>query len=178
MVPWLDENSESPNQPNNQDIWPMIEADFKFAYENLPATQPEAGRANSWAAAAYLAKTYLYQKKYSEASPLFTTIIASGQTSSGEKYGLMDRFHDNFNPAVENNKESVFAIQMTANDGTNTIANANEGGMLNFPYNSPFRCCGFISLPKTSSTLIKQTPKQACPILIIGTVILSKAIWD
>ncbi len=32
---------------------------------------------------------------------------------------------------------------MTANDGTNSIANANGGDMLNYPYNSPFRCCGF-----------------------------------
>jgi len=109
---------------------------------------------------------------------LFTTIIASGQTSSGEKYGLMEKFHDNFNPSVENNRESVFAIQMTANDGTNSIANANEGGMLNFPYNSPFRCCGFINRRKTWSMLIRPTLRQDCLIWIIGTAILSNAIWD
>src|SRR5690554_2463086 len=165
MVPWIDENTENLNQPNDKDIWPMIEADFLFAYENLPTTQPEAGRANNWAAAAYLAKTYLYQKKYNEASPLFTAIVASGQTSSGEKYGLMDEFHDNFNPSVENNKESVFAIQMTANDGTNTIANANEGGMLNFPYNSPFRCCGFYQPTQDLVNAYKTNPQTGLPYL-------------
>ncbi len=37
----------------------------------------------------------------------------------------------------------VFAVQQTANDGTASISNARIGDMLNFPYNSPFGCCGF-----------------------------------
>src|SRR5699024_8635581 len=58
--------------------------------------------------------------------------------------GLFDKYRDIFNPAMEDGSpESVFSIQMVANDGTGTIENANEGNMLNFPYNSPFRCCGF-----------------------------------
>lgn len=48
---------------NEADLWPKIEADFKYAYDNLPETQDANGRANKWAAASYLAKTYLYQKK-------------------------------------------------------------------------------------------------------------------
>lgn len=164
-VPWIDETSEGPNQPNDKDIWPMIEADFSFAYENLPTTQPEAGRVNNWAAATYLAKTYLYQHKYTEASPLFTSIIASGQTSSGEKFGLLEKFYDNFNPAVKNNKESVFAVQMTANDGTNSISNANQGGMLNHPYNSPFRCCGFYQPTQNLVNSYKTNPQTGLPYL-------------
>ncbi|MDJ1503819.1 RagB/SusD family nutrient uptake outer membrane protein [Xanthocytophaga agilis] len=150
-VPWIDENTidytkptpESFNVPNTEDIWPKIEADFLYAYQNLPETQSQVGRVNKWAAGAYLAKAYLYQKKYTEAKPVFDDVITNGVTSNGLKYGLTDNYEDNFNPAVENNKESVFAIQQVANDGTNTIGNANNGGMLNFPYNSPFRCCGF-----------------------------------
>src|SRR5690606_11606287 len=165
MIPWIDENTEDPNQPNDKDIWPMIEADFAFAYDNLPATQPDPGRANNWAAAAYLAKTYLYQQKYSEASTLFSTIIAYGQTSSGEKYGLMDRFHDNFNPTYENNKESAFAIQMTANDGTNSNAYANEGGMLHFHYTSPFRYRGFYQRTQDLVNAYKTNPQTGLPYL-------------
>ncbi|RYE18705.1 MAG: RagB/SusD family nutrient uptake outer membrane protein, partial [Sphingobacteriaceae bacterium] len=52
-------------------------------------------------------------------------------------------YEDNFGAATKNNKETVFAIQQAANDGTNQIAEANNGDMLNYPYNSPFRCCGF-----------------------------------
>lgn len=143
MVPWIDETTEDVKQPNNVDIWPNIEADFQFAFENLPGTQPEFGRANKWAAGAYLGKTYLYQHKFSEASSIFTEVIGTGTNSAGEKYDLVPEFKDNFDAATENNAETVFDIQMVANDGTSSIANSNQGGMLNFPYNSPFRCCGF-----------------------------------
>jgi len=146
-VPWIDETIETSTasaQANTEDIWPKIEADFKYAADNLPATQSEVGRVNKWAATAYLAKTYLYEHKYAEAKPLFDQVISQGVTSNGLKYALVTKYHDNFDAATENNAESVFQIQMVANDGTGTIASANQGDMLNFPYgNSPFRCCGF-----------------------------------
>lgn len=143
MVPWIDETMEDTNVPNDTEIWPNIEADFQFAFDNLPPTQSEVGRVNKWAAGAYLGKTYLYQEKYDEASTIFTEVIASGVTSNGLPYDLTENFHANFNAEMENNEESVFSIQMAANDGTNTIANSNQGLMLSYPYNSPFRCCGF-----------------------------------
>lgn len=143
MVPWIDETTEDFKQPNDQDIWPMIEADFQFAYDNLPVTQGDFGRANSWAAAAYLGKVYLYQAKFAEARSIFADVINSGVNSGGVKYALIPIFKDNFDAATENNSETVFDIQMVAQDGTGSIANSNQGGMLNFPYNSPFRCCGF-----------------------------------
>lgn len=143
MVPWIDENTENTNVPNDTDIWPNIEADFQFAYDNLPSTQDEVGRANSWAAGAYLGKSYLYQEKFTEAKDVLTEVINSGETSNGLSYGLVDNYHHNFNAEFENNEETVFAIQMVANDGTNTIGNSNVALMLNYPYNSPFRCCGF-----------------------------------
>lgn len=151
MVPWIDETTTDFKQPNDKDIFPQIEADFKAAIDNLPATQSAPGRANKWAAMCYLAKVYLYEKKYPDAKALFDQVIpaayggsgAGGVTANGLSYGLTDRFEDNFDAATKNSRESVFAIQMTAHDGTNSIANANGGDMLNFPYNSPFRCCGF-----------------------------------
>jgi hypothetical protein len=151
MVPWIDENTTDYRQPNNVDIFPKIEQDFQAAVDSLPATQPSVGQANKWAALCYLGKVYLYEKKYAQAKAAFDQVIpsayggpgAGGTTSNGLSYGLTDRFEDNFDAATKNSKESVFAIQMTANDGTNSIANANGGDMLNFPYNSPFRCCGF-----------------------------------
>src|SRR5260221_2230122 len=150
MVPWIDENTTDFRQPNNTDIFPKIETDFQAAIDSLPAIQSSVGKANKWAAMSYLGKVYLYEKKYAQAKALFDQIIpssyggtgAGGVTSNNLPYGLTDRFEDNFDAATKNNKESVFAIQMTANDGTNSIANANGGDMLNFPYNSPFRCCG------------------------------------
>jgi len=72
---------------NDKDLWPMIEADLLFAYNNLPQTQSAAGRANKWAAGAYLGKAYLYQKKYTEAKAVFDQVIAGGKTASGVTYG-------------------------------------------------------------------------------------------
>jgi len=162
-VPWVDETTEDPKQPNDVDIWPNIEADFKFAFENLPATQGDFARANKWAAAAYLGKTYLYQKKFPEAKDIFTEVINSGINPEGVKYELIDRFSDNFDAAEENNSETVFDIQMVANDGTGTIANANQGGMLNFPYNSPFRCCGFYQPSQDLVNSYKTDPATGLP---------------
>ena len=56
MVPWIDENTTDFKQPNDKDIWPLIEDDFKYAVENVTATQPDAGRINKMAAQAYLGK--------------------------------------------------------------------------------------------------------------------------
>ncbi len=142
-VPWIDENTDAITpQPNDQEIWPMIEADFRFAYENLPETMAQVGRPNKWAAASYLAKAYMYQQKFSEAKTLYDQIIPNGRTSNGLPYDLvtLDQVH---NPVYKNHAESVFAIQASASDGTGGIQNANPGMMLNYPYNSPFRCCGF-----------------------------------
>ena len=172
MVPWIDENTTDFNQPNDVDIFPKIEADFQAAIDSLPATQSSVGKANKWAAMCYLAKVYLYEKKYPEAKALFDQVIpssyggpgAGGVTSNGLSYGLTDRFEDNFDAATKNNKESVFAIQMTANDGTNSIANANGGDMLNFPYNSPFRCCGFYQ-PTVDLANSYRTDANGLPII-------------
>ncbi|MDX1640727.1 MAG: RagB/SusD family nutrient uptake outer membrane protein [Balneolaceae bacterium] len=142
-VPWIDEETIAlAPVPNDQEIWPMIEDDFQFAYQNLPETQNQVGRPNKWAAASYLAKTYVYQEKWSEAKALYDVIIPNGQTSNGLAYDLVP-LDEIQNPATKNHAESVFAIQASADDGTGTIQNANPGMMLNYPYNSPFRCCGF-----------------------------------
>ena len=151
MVPWIDETTTDFNQPNNADVYPKIEADLLVAVDSLPAVQPTVGSVNKWAAMCYLGKVYLYEKKYTQAKAIFDQVIpaayggagAGGVTSNGLPYALAARFEDNFDAATKNGPESVFAIQMDANDGTNSIANANQGDMLNFPYKSPFRCCGF-----------------------------------
>ncbi|MGK2864062.1 MAG: RagB/SusD family nutrient uptake outer membrane protein [Chitinophagaceae bacterium] len=123
-------------------IWPKIEADFQFAIDNLPATQPQKGRANKWAAMAYLAKAYMFQDKYAEAKPLLENLIANGVTAAGAKYTLVN-FQDNFNAQTKNGPESVFAFQTSVNDGSEL--NGNFGDVLNFPNGpgAPGGCCGF-----------------------------------
>ena len=144
-TPYVDETKDYKegveDATNGADLWPMIEADFTFAWDNLPETQGAPGRANKWAAA-YLAKALLFQGKWAEAKALFDNVIANGKTSKGEKYGLVPLYGDLFRVANDNSKESVFAIQAAA--ATGTINNANPDFVLNFTYNGgPAGCCGF-----------------------------------
>lgn len=166
MIPWIDETTVDFNQPNDQDIWPKIEADFKFAYENLPATQLDVARVNKWAAGSYLGKTYLYEKKYPEAKKVFDDVISNGGTSNGLKYGLCEKFEDNFDAATKNNKESIFAVQMTANNGLNSVANSNQGGMINFPGgNAPFRRNGGFNQPSIDLVNSYRTNASGLPLI-------------
>lgn len=148
MVPYVDETmtaAEAIAVPNNVDIYPKIEADFQAAADALPETQSAAGRANKWAAKAFLAKTLLFEHKYSEALPIFTDVINNGKTANGLKYGLVPNYADFFKAENDNSAESVFAAQTAVNTGS--TANANGEHVLNFPYNSgsdgPAGCCGF-----------------------------------
>lgn len=156
--PYVDENvtygNNNYNVPNVDgsgnyiEIWPNIEADFTYAMNNLPATQPNVGQANKWAAMAFLAKAMLYQGKYDSAKALFDQVIASGETSAGVAYGLQSVYQQNFNPepSAKNTLESVFAAQMSVNDGSASAGGSGKayGDALNFPYGAgPGACCGF-----------------------------------
>lgn len=139
MVPYIDTATTS--YTNTEDIWPNIEQDFLFAYENLPETQTDVGMANKWAAAAYLAKTYVYQNKWAEAKALYDEIILNGKTSNNLKYALQPEYWKNFNANFENSSESVFA-QQTSASGT-IVAAAETSYELAYPYGGDFGCCGF-----------------------------------
>lgn len=142
-VPWIDEDTGDPIQPNDREIWADIAEDFKFAMDVLPETQKERGRPNKWAAASYLAKTYMYMHEFQDAKELFDDIIANGVTSHGLSYALNDEFQHNYNPRFEaENPEAVFQVQMVINDDR-TQSTAYNAGQLNYPYGGPHTCCGF-----------------------------------
>lgn len=130
---------------NTPAIWDKIEADFKHAYDNLPETHSDAGRANKWAAGSLLGKVYVYQAKWADAKSILTTVINSGKTTNGKKYGLVPKFAEIFNAENDNNEEAIFAMQSSMNTGNTN--NANGFDDLNYPYNTgsdgPGNCCGF-----------------------------------
>lgn len=168
MVPYVDESIDyllgNFKVPNNKDIWPDIEADFKFAYDNLAGNGMSVGRANKWAAAAFLAKAYVYQRKFEEAKPVLDAIISQGTTPSGAAYGLLDKFRDNWDMKNDNHKESVFAYQASINDGSGA-ANANFEEILNWPYNNgPGGCCGFFQ-PSFELANSYRTDASGLPLL-------------
>lgn len=167
-IPFIDESIDVGSNnyliPNTTDTWPMIEADFQYAVDHLPPTQSEIGRANSWAAKAFLAKCYLYEKKFDQAYTILKDVIANGVTTKNEKYGLLANYGDNFNAAFKNNKESVFAAQMSVLDNAGG-QNGNGGDVLNFPYGGPTTCCGFNQPSYSMANSFKTDAVTGLPLL-------------
>jgi hypothetical protein len=99
----------------------QIIADLQAAIPDLPPSYSDAekGRATKGAAQSLLAKVYMQQKKWAEASALFTQVIGSGQ------YDIVPSYLDNFTEANENNRESVFEVQFT--NLNNTRLELNQG---------------------------------------------------
>ncbi|WPU92767.1 RagB/SusD family nutrient uptake outer membrane protein [Mucilaginibacter sabulilitoris] len=157
-VPYIDENVAKTDYPTisnraltDDALWKKIEDDFRAGVASLPKTQPEVGRANKYAAEAYLAKALLYhaytqddnnnvtgidQAKLTEVNSLCDDVINSGA------YALLPDFANNFLSQYENGKESVFAIQYSINDGT-PQGREDFGHELNYPMNQEYGCCGF-----------------------------------
>jgi hypothetical protein len=148
-VPYIDEtieSSEISDVPNSPGVtWDTIIADFQYAFDNLPATQAQAGRVNKWAALAYLGKAKLYKKDFAGAKSAFDQVIASGVTPSGEKYALLDNYANIYNAEYDNHAEAVMDVESANNSGN--VSNANYFDDLNYPYNTgadgPGNCCGF-----------------------------------
>ena len=169
-APYIDETKDYgtgiEKVPNSPDFWDKIETDFKFAYDNLPETQDAAGRVNKWAAASYLAKTYLFQKKFNEAKTIFDLVIANGKTTNGKKYNLVPKYAQIFNAENDNHEESIFATQTSMNTGSTNNSNGYDD--LNYPYNTgsdgPGNCCGFFQ-PSFELVNSFRTDAKGLPIL-------------
>jgi starch-binding outer membrane protein, SusD/RagB family len=134
-IPWIDETTSDYRVPNTidnngidyVDIWPLIAEDMDFARKNLPETQVELARPNNWAADIYYAKILMYRASvgnypdgFDEALTILTDAIENGVTAKGDEYDLLPNYHDNFDAATENGPESVWAVQLSVNDGTPT----------------------------------------------------------
>ena len=171
-VPYIDETVIDYKVSNDVDIWPKIEADFQFAFENMPGVQKYKGQANKWAAACYLAKAYMFEKKFTEAKALLNTIIpaayggsGNGVNAQGQPYALMANFDDNFNPELENSPEHVFQIEFSANDGSNS-GNSNIGEVANTPTFYPLSSY-YVSWKQPSFNLVNafKTDANGLPML-------------
>jgi len=168
-VPYVDETitygAGNYNVPNSGPIWKQIEADFTAAMGTggLPKTQTDVGRANWYAAEAFLARTELWNHEYAAALPLFTDCITNGETAGGTKYALAANYEDNYDASKKNGPESVFAAQMTVNDGSNGN-NDDPGEGLNFPAGDYTSCCGFYQPSYTLANAFK-TDANGLPML-------------
>jgi len=139
-IPFIDETVTEFHQKNDVDIFPKIEADLQEAIAKLPEKSSNAsGRATKGAAQALLARAYMFVGKYAEAKPLLDAVIA------GNKYSLLDNYHDNFDASKQNSNEIILSYKASVNDGAGESANGNWGDRLLGVHNMPglSGCCGF-----------------------------------
>ncbi len=131
-------NSLSNREYSNDEGWQQIINDLEYAYNVLPAKQTEVGRPSKSAAAAFLAKVYLYKAYHQDDTNTHqVTSISKEDLLNVVKYtdpaiyaaggfGLETDFQNNFRPEpqYENGVESIWAMQYSMNDGT-TYGNLN-----------------------------------------------------
>lgn len=129
-------NNLSNTSYTNDEGWQVIIDDLMEAYNTLPEKQADKGRPTKAAAAAFLAKVYLYKAYHQDDanSNQVTSInkedlekvIEFTNPSLFANYGLESDIHNNFRPEeqFENGIESIWAIQYSRNDGS-TYGNLN-----------------------------------------------------
>ena len=164
-VPYINNEEEINNyakisnrQYSNDELWGKIAGDFKAAFDVLPETQSDLGRPDRHAAAAYLAKTYLY-KAFRQDEQHNVTEVNAGDLEQvltytndvlGSDYRLEEDYAYNFLPGkYENGKESIWAVQYSLDDGT-------KFGRLNFSdvLNVPMKFTGSCDFHKPSQNLV------------------------
>jgi len=141
-----DYNNLSNTEYTNDEGWQQIVNDLEDAYRVLPEKQADKGRPTKAAAAAFLAKVYLYKayRQDDAKSHKVTSINADDLQKvldytapaiyAAAGYGLESDLHNNFRPEeqYENGKEAVWAVQYSRNDGT-TWGNLNFSNRLIVP---------------------------------------------
>lgn len=128
-VPYIDEVAhaeQTQEQVGNRDLteeefWNRITEDFEAAYNTLDMYPADKARVSKTAAAAYLAKVWLYRAFPQDENHQFTgtvdqqalrhVITYTDYVKSATEYRLEPDFSDNFLPENPNGCESIFAVQ-------------------------------------------------------------------
>ena len=170
-------NELSNTQYTNDEGWQLIIDDLMEAYNTLPEVQQDKGRPTRAAAAAFLAKVYLYKAyRQDDAHSNQVTSINQGDLEKVieftnpalyANYGLEADIHNNFRPEeeYENGIESIWAIQYSRNDGS-TYGNLNWSYGL-IPPNIPGATDGGCDFYKPSQNLVNayRTGADGLPLL-------------
>ena len=170
-------NSLSNRAYTNDEGWQLIINDLEEAFNVLPEKQADKGRPTKAAAAAFLAKVYLY-KAYHQDDENTNQVTSINQAELQKvieytnptlyaNYGLEADIHNNFRPEeqFENGVESIWAIQYSRNDGS-TYGNLNWSYGL-IPPNVPGATDGGCDFYKPSQNLVNayRTGADGLPLL-------------
>lgn len=153
-----------------EEVYQLIEEDYTFAAQNLPARSGYAdedyGHATSGAAYALLGKAYLYQEKWSEAKSAFETVINSGEYSLNADYAEM------FTLQGENGPESIFEIQFF--ESTSETSAWRNGGNFSTVFIMPRNIWGWGLLQPTQDLYDAYEtgdPRREATIIVRGEII-------
>ncbi|MGD8747741.1 MAG: RagB/SusD family nutrient uptake outer membrane protein [Balneolaceae bacterium] len=119
---------DSDNIPRNtvQEVYDQVIQDLNDAKTKLTAHSPSYPYADTYAASAFLARVYMQQGQYAMARDEANRVIEQGP------YSLVPNFADAFNNSDLNTSEDIFAMQVTNQDGTNSLqifyASQDNGG--------------------------------------------------
>ena len=141
-----DYNNLTNTEYTNDEGWQQIIKDLEDAYAVLPVRQADKGRPNRAAAAAFLAKAYLYKAYHQDDAK--TNQVTSISEADLQKvveytdpaiyasagYALENDLHSCFRPEeqYENGREAIWSIQYSRNDGT-VYGNLNFSNRLIVP---------------------------------------------
>lgn len=133
VYPYIDEDelgkeTEVINDLSSDQLWELIIEDFQAGVNGLPEVQSDAGRVDKYVAHAFLAKTYLFLKRYSDVVTQTDYVIGSGH------YMLVANLQDLYgNPDYDYAGENIFAIQTSVSDGADRGGNTYYGDLLCTP---------------------------------------------
>ena len=177
-VPYIDENvptSEYVNVRNDEytrdELLGKIAGELIEASKSLPERQSEVGRINKNVAIAYAAKVKLYQAYVQDEQTHAVTSINKellrevvSLIDQVKGYDLLSDFQQLDLVAYENGVESVFAVQYSMNDGSESGGRVNWSNLLNSPGgNSPYHGDGFF-LPSQDLINAYQTDENGLPV--------------
>ncbi len=120
-------------------VYAQIESDLKdaIADSNIPNTvdiTTDGGRLTKGALYALLGKTYLYEKKWTDAAAAFAEVNGSNPGQANSKYGyqLLTNFADLWKVSNKFNSESILEVGHSSKSGGDwNCAACSEGNFLN-----------------------------------------------
>lgn len=119
-----EENLDEMNVPraSESDVWKLIEADLRYASDNLPDKARAAGTPSRWSAKTVLSQCLLYQKKYEDARQIAESIIASNQFTLLD-VTIADDYLSIYGANIVSTKEEIFYLKYSnkSNQGWNFV---------------------------------------------------------
>lgn len=119
----IDEDDQIPRNSVGE-IYAQVITDLTTAKDLLPETNGEF--ATTYAASAMLSRVYMQQGNYNDAAAEANRVIEEGG------FTLVDSYANIYNNSNTNTSEDIFAMQVTNQDGTNSLhtfyASQDEGG--------------------------------------------------